>query len=82
MKEATYEKRCKELILIRNTLQKENDKLMKVIGKITYLIKLLDQKDIDYELRKFYLFLEKKKWVKTRNTMKVIQSYKSKGSLI
>lgn len=71
-----WQKRCGELIKIRNNLQKENSKLISAITKVTYLIKSLDQEEIDYELKKFYLFLEKKGWIKPRNTQIVIQNYK------
>ena len=76
MDEDIWEQRCKDLIKIRNNLQKQNSTLVRAITKISYLIKSLDQDGRDYELRKFYLFLEKKGWIKPRNTVDVVRSFR------
>jgi len=76
MEDSIWKNRCDHLTKIRNSLQKENRKLMSAIAKISYFIKRLDQDEMETKLRKFYLYLEKRKWVKVRNTKKVIQGYK------
>ena len=49
IKELGWQKRCGELIKIRNNLQNENNRLLGIIGKVTYLIKSLNKNEIDDE---------------------------------
>ncbi len=75
---AFWERRCIQLTKVRNDLQTQNRKLLSCVAKVSYLIKKTEQEDINHELRLFYLYLEKKDWVKPRNTFNVVKEYQKK----